>query len=457
MNRSRPFAAVLFAFVTLSGLTAGAQAVAPAPQALASLWDREHVSSPVSALVDHAEVKRRIAAIAAAGSASVLHVKQVGASLEGREIYDVSFGTGPYVVMLWSQMHGDEATATSALFDLYAYVDAHRADPQVAGWLAALTVHTVPMLNPDGAERWQRRNAQGIDINRDALLLQSPEGRLLKNLRDAWQPKVGINLHNQNWRTSVGKPPVGAAISLLSVAFDEARTMSPGRVLTRQLASVVRDSLEPLAPGRIGKYEEAFEPRAFGDNLTKWGTPVLLIETGPYPEANPDPALVRLNFVALVCALGALADGSVAHADPARYDALPVNESLNLHTVIRNVTIIQGSGVPPFRGDVGINAMRRVRIDGGKRLLFESYQIDDIGDLSAAGRLFDVDGTGKVLAPLVPGAVVGQDITLPEWTRDRPSSTLVLNGYQAQLMLLRPKPNGAYIVERLFPGQVEVK
>ncbi|OYV98893.1 MAG: peptidase M14, partial [Acidobacteria bacterium 37-65-4] len=266
---------MLFAFITLSGLRAGAQTFAPTPQALASLWDREHVSAPVSALVDHAEVKRRLAVIAASGAASVLHVQQVGASVEGREIYDVSFGTGPYVVMLWSQMHGDEATATSALFDLYAYVDAHRAEPQVAGMLQALTVHTVPMLNPDGAERWQRRNAQGIDINRDALLLQSPEGQLLKKLRDTWQPSVGINLHNQNWRTSVGKPPVGAAISLLAVAFDESRTMSPGRVLTRQLASVVRDSLEPLAPGRIGKYDEAFEARAFGDNLTKWGTPVL--------------------------------------------------------------------------------------------------------------------------------------------------------------------------------------
>lgn len=457
MNRSRLFAAVLFASITLSGLTAGAQAPAPASQALASLWDREHVSTPVSALVDHADVKRRLGTIAEAGAASVLHVKQVGASVEGREIYDVSFGTGPYVVFLWSQMHGDEATATSALFDLYAYVDAHRAEPQVTGMLKALTVHTVPMLNPDGAERWQRRNAQGIDINRDALLLQSPEGRLLKKLRDEWQPKVGVNLHNENWRTSIGRPPVGAAISLLSVAFDEPRTMNPGRLLTRQLASVVRDSLEPLAPGRIGKYEEAFEARAFGDNLTKWGTPVLLIETGPYPEVNPDPALVRLNFVALVRALGALADGSVEQADPARYDALPVNESLNLHTVIRNVRIVQGTGLAAFVGDVGINATRRVRVDGSKRQLIESYQIDDIGDLRAAGRLFDVDGTGKVLAPSVPGAIVGQEIKLPEWTKDRPSSTLVLNGYQAQLMLLQSQPNGAYIVERLFPGQVEVK
>ncbi len=457
MNCPRPFAAVLAAFVTLSGFTAGAQAPAPAPQALASLWDHEHVSSPVTPLVDHAEVKRRIAALAAAGSASVLHVAQVGASLEGREIYDVSFGTGPYVVLLWSQMHGDEGTATSALFDLYAYIDAHRAEPSVAGLLSALTVHTVPMLNPDGAERWQRRNAQGIDINRDALLLQSPEGRLLKKLRDAWQPKVGLNLHNQNWRTSIGAPPVGAAISLLSVAFDQSQTMSPGRVLTRKLASVVRDALEPLAPGRIGKYDDAFEVRAFGDNITKWGTPVLLIETGPYPDVNPDPALIRLNFVALARALGALADGSVDLADPARYDTLPLNQSLNLHTVIRNVTIIQGSGVPPFTGDVGINAVRRVRIDDGQRLLFESYQIDDIGDLRTAGRLFNVDGTGKVLAPSVTGATVGQEIRLPEWTKDRPSSTLVLTGYQAQLMLLRPLPNGAYIVERLFPGQVEIK
>ena len=31
-----------------------------------------------------------------------------------------------------------------------------------------LTIHVVPMLNPDGAERYQRRNVQDIDINRDA-------------------------------------------------------------------------------------------------------------------------------------------------------------------------------------------------------------------------------------------------------------------------------------------------
>ena len=88
--------------------------------------------------------------------------------------------------------------------------------------LSQLTLHVVPMLNPDGAERFQRRNAQSIDINRDALRLQTPEGRALKALRDRLNPAVGFNLHNQSWRTSVGTPPKPASISLLSVAYDEA-------------------------------------------------------------------------------------------------------------------------------------------------------------------------------------------------------------------------------------------
>ncbi len=365
-----------------------------ATNALARLWDAEHVSSPLSPLVDHAEVLSRLSKLD-----PLFRVQEVGRSIEGRAISSVSFGTGPYVVMLWSQMHGDEATATSALFDLYEYVRRHQAEPAVTQLMSALTVHTVPMLNPDGAERWQRRNLQGIDVNRDALSLQSAEGQLLKTLRDRWQPRVGFNLHNQSWRTSVGTPPKGAAISLLSVAYDEPRTVDEGRQLTRKLGSVVRDAIEPLAQGRIGRYDDTFETRAFGDNLTKWGTPVLLIETGPWPAVNPDPMLVQLNFIALVRALHALADGSVERADPTRYDSLPENDSFNLYAIISNVTIIQGSGLAPFVGDVGIHATRVVRRDGGVRTLVLSSTIDDLGDLRTLGALFPIDGTGLVVAP----------------------------------------------------------
>lgn len=432
--------------VVCAAVPAAQRSGAPSPAVLARMWDAEHVSDPVTPLVDHAQVKRRVQAVASAGGP--FRVREVGRSLEGREIWDVMFGTGPFVVLMWSQMHGDEPTATSALFDVYEYIRRHENEPAVRQLLSALTVHTVPMLNPDGAERFQRRNVQGVDINRDALLLQTPEGQLLKSLRDALEPKIGFNLHNQGWRTTVGTPPKGAAISLLSVAFDEARSVNDGRLLTKRLGAVVRDALEPFALGRIGKYDDSFEVRAFGDNLTLWGTPVLLIETGPWPEPNPDPMLVRLNYTALIHALHALADGSVHRADPARYDSLPENESGGFYTVIRNVAIVTGTGIPRFSGDVGLVANRRVRVENGQRLLVVQHSVDDIGDLRTAGGLFEVDGGGKVLAPTVPGAEVGAEVALP----DTGFSSTITIGAPANLMLLSPLPSGRYRVERVFRG-----
>jgi hypothetical protein len=435
---------LLAALVVLADF-APASPQTPSSADLVRVWDAEHVSSPISPLVDHAEVKRRIGEL----KSDLLRVAEIGKSLEGREIYEVTFGNGPFVVLMWSQMHGDEPTATSALFDLYEYLQRHRSEAHVRQMLSALTVHTVPMLNPDGAERWQRRNVQGLDLNRDALLLQSPEGQLLKKLRDQLNPRVGFNLHNQSWNTTSGKPPIPAAISLLSVAYDEARTVNEGRLLTKRLGAVVRDSLEPLAPGRIGKYDDEFEVRAFGDNLTKWGTPVLLIETGPWPEANPDPPLIRLNFVALVRALSALADGSVARADPDRYDSLAQNESQGFYYLIRNVSLRVSPSVPLFTGDIGLAGTRRIRIIEGQRRIFLSLSVNDLGDLRTYAGLFEVDGSGKILAPSVVGAAVGNKVTLEE------VSGTLQTGSGTDLMLLELVDNG-YRIVRLFPAQQEI-
>jgi hypothetical protein len=426
------------------------KASAAATLALAKLWDAEHVSPPISPLVDHADVERRITALAAAKN-SVVSVRQIGASVEKREIWDVSFGTGPFVVLMWSQMHGDEPTATSALFDLYEYLRRHRDEPAVRQILGALTVHTIPMLNPDGAERLQRRNAQGLDLNRDALLLQSPEGQLLKKIRDELKPRVGFNLHNQSWATSAGRPPRPASMSLLSVAYDEAGSMNDGRRLTKRLAAVVRDAVEPLAGNRIGRYDDAFEPRAFGDNLTRLGTPVLLIETGAWPEPNPDPPLVRLNFVALVRALQALADGSVNRANPDRYDSLPRNEPLAFQYLIRNVSI--RSGGQTLTGDVGLSATRRIRVLDARRRLVQMSSVADLGDLRTYCGVFEIDGTGKVIAPLAPGApvpAVGATVKVG-------NTAPIQIGGLVNLMLLAPAAGGSFKVERVFPAETIVQ
>jgi len=447
----RLVAAIAWIAVSAGGSAAVAQGPpAPDPLALARLWDREHVDLPVAPLVTHREVEARLRAVRDAAP-DLFALEEIGRSVEGRAIYHLAFGRGPFTVLLWSQMHGDEPTATSALFDLFEYVRRHRADPAVARMLEALTIHVVPMLNPDGAERYQRRNAQGLDINRDALLLQAPEGRALKALRDRLRADVGFNLHNQSWRTSVGHPPRPASISLLSVAYDSARTENDGRRLTKRLGAVIRDALEPLAPGQVGRYDDEFEVRAFGDNVTLWGTPVVLIETGPWTLAEPDRPPVRLNFVALVTALDALATGRVRAADPARYESLPVTEARLFAIRITNARIIAGTGVPPFTGDVGVGAIRTVRTEDGRRTVALSGRIEDLGDLRGYAAFEEIDGTGLTLVPdFLPSAHVGDTVTLPDWSAT-PARVTLAAGQPAHFLLLRPADSpGTFVVERVI-------
>jgi Zinc carboxypeptidase len=416
------------------------------PQDLGRIWDAEHVSPPLPPLLTHAEVVKRLEGVVA-GAPDLFRIEKVGESVEGRALNLVRAGTGSFPVLLWSQMHGDEPTATAALFDIFEFLRRHREDPSVRDILSSLTLYFLPMLNPDGAERFQRRNAQSIDINRDALRLQTPEGRTLKAVRDRFQPRIGFNLHNQAWRTSVGRPPKPASISLLSVAFDEARSGSEGRTLTRKVCAVIRDALEPFASGQIGRYDDEFEVRAFGDNLTLWGTPVVLIETGPWPSGEPDPALVKLNFVAILSALDALATGAVHRAKTDRYESLPVNESGELYVIVKNGTVISGAGVPPYVADIGIAASRRIRDVDGKREVQVVTSIDDMGDLRTLGALRTIDATGMTIVPLVSETIeAGQVVDLPEWKTVQ-SATLAV-GQPGRLVLLKPAAEpGKYQVE----------
>src|SRR5688500_13832409 len=162
-------------------------------------------------------------------------------------------------------MHGDEPTATSSLLDLFSFLGRHRQDAWVAAILRRYTLLCVPMLNPDGAERSQRRNAQGIDINRDARVLQTPEGRILKLMVDRHHPFLGFNLHNQNTTTTVGDTGKVASIALLAVASDRpvsAAVQKPAAVrtpqLARRVAGVLYEAFSPFIHGHISRYDESF-------------------------------------------------------------------------------------------------------------------------------------------------------------------------------------------------------
>jgi hypothetical protein len=414
---------------------------------LSALWEEVRLQErPPLPLVRHAQVEGWVRRLRASAP-ELFQVEVVGHSVEGRAIHHVRFGQGARHVLLWSQMHGDEPTATTALFELFEYVLRHRDSPRVRQMLSALTLHAVPMLNPDGAERFQRVNAQGIDINRDALRLQTPEGRTLKALRDRLKPSLGFNLHNQDWRTAVSGSGKPASMSLLAPAFDEARGDNAGRLLAKRVCAVIRDAVEPLAPGQLGRYSDAFEVRAFGDNMGRWGTPAVLIETGPWPSADADAALLRLNFVALVSALEALASGRAEQADLARYDSIPLNESKGLFQLLVKEAHVFGEAGEAFLADIGVATTPAVRLKQGVATAVAAGQIVDLGDLRVFGVVETVDGRGLTAVPLPSGSVKeGELIPLPPR-----SACEVKVGQPAELMLLRPvEPPGSWRVERII-------
>lgn len=355
----------------------------------ASAWDKHHVSNILPSNARHKDLQNYLAGLKNLG----VKVEEVGRSYANREIYQIEWGKGKTRIFMWSQMHGDEPTATSGLIDMFTFLQTNR---DKVAWVKnlenAVTIRAVPMLNPDGAELYQRRNLQGIDINRDARNLQTPEGRLLKKLRDEWQPEIGFNLHNQNPLTTVGKTPKQAAISLLAVSGNPKGESYPGHERNKRICALMIAALNKYIPGHIGRYDDEYNPRAFGDRISEWGTPVILIETGAL-HGRDEMFLVKMNFIANLTALQAIVDGSERRADAKVYEKLPFNDSGNLYNYIfRKANIVNFTeSETPFVGDVAVNAeRRRAEISAPTAVL-------EIGDLSIFSGLEEYDASSYFL------------------------------------------------------------
>ncbi|MCX8009770.1 MAG: M14 family zinc carboxypeptidase, partial [Ignavibacteria bacterium] len=133
--------------------------------------------------------------------------EEIGRSFKNKKIFLFKIGQGKKRVLLWSQMHGDESTASLALLDVFNFFIQDKVEykSEIQKILSECTLYFIPILNPDGTKKFERRNAQEIDINRDALALQTPEAKLLKLIRDKIKPDFAFNLHDQTALNSVGR------------------------------------------------------------------------------------------------------------------------------------------------------------------------------------------------------------------------------------------------------------
>ncbi len=360
-------------------------------QYLHNLYEAYKVKEITSRRLKHSAMMNILVSLQASMK-SIFSIEQIGVSSEGRSINLLTIGSGKKKIFMWSQMHGDEPTATMGVLDMLSYIGKNQTAMEVKKILSETTLLIIPMLNPDGAERFQRRSVHGIDINRDALQLQTNEAGILKQTRDKYSPEFGFNLHDQEPRYTVGSTGKVATIALLAPAYDYAKSENAVRLRAKKVAAALVDIFTPFIDGHVSRYDDSFEPRAFGDNIQKWGTSTVLIESGGSKDDPEKMSIRKLNCVALLGICYSIAAGDYEHADVSRYEQLLQNTKNLYDITISGLTLTFANGVSPVVVDVGINTEESVDAMG---VVQQMQKIVDIGDLSMHTSFQTINATGK--------------------------------------------------------------
>lgn len=320
----------------------------------------------------------------------------LGKSMEGKDIWMISFGSGKTHILAWSQMHGDESTATMAILDVLNFFAADDDLNELRNKiLKNVTIHFIPMLNPDGADKFKRRNHLDIDLNRDAARLQFPEAVLLKSVRDSINPQFGFNLHDQSTRYTAGNTYKSAALSFLAPAYNYEKEINTVRGNAMKVISNIYSEISKFIPGHIAKYDDEFEPRAFGDNMMKWGTSSILIESGGWKNNFDKQFIRKMNFVSLLIGFQSIAFEYYREANIEVYQLIPENKTRLFDLLLRNLTVKYDD--KNYLIDLGINYSETE--NENKTGYYFRARIEDIGDLSTFYGYDEYDLSGYTIEP----------------------------------------------------------
>lgn len=261
---------------------------------------------------------------------SKFKIKVEGFSEENQPLYSITFGKGKFKILMWSQMHGNESTTTKAIFDFINYLNAdNNLDSKI-------TLKILTMLNPDGALRYTRENANGVDLNRDALNKSQSEIKTLFAVFEDFKPDLCLNMHDQRTIFSAGKTSNPAVVSFLAPSANQQKTITENRGFAMQLIAAMNNSLQKIIPGNIGRYSDEFNPNCLGDTFQSMGVPAILFEAGHYGNDYKREKVREYIFIALWSLFDILTDSKQKLPETTEYFNIPENEKLFFDIIIRN-------------------------------------------------------------------------------------------------------------------------
>jgi len=179
---------------------------------------------------------------------------------------------------------------------------------------------------------------------------------------------------------------------VLAPAYNEEREINEVRLNAMKVIAGMNKLLQQIVPQHVGKYNDAFEPRAFGDNFQKWGTSTILIESGGFPEDPEKQYIRKLNFIAILGALSEIASGQYEKYSQDEYFSIPDNESRLFDLLIKNVKV--ESGDYTYTTDIGV---RRNENNLGREH-YVTGVVSDWGDLSTFFGYVELDAEGLSLS-----------------------------------------------------------
>lgn len=111
---------------------------------------------------------------------ALMKLESAGRSVDGKELWYVRL-TGSQLkdankpkVLYISSMHGDEVTGKEMVYLIRDLLSGYGTDARLTSLMNAAEIWIMPSMNPDGTERHQRFNANGVDLNRNFPDLNEP-------------------------------------------------------------------------------------------------------------------------------------------------------------------------------------------------------------------------------------------------------------------------------------------